>query len=695
VSGDRNIRCGAVEHTSQSTLITTLFICVAISGTRASFLLVVHLFDRATTSTMVSANKKKNQRRNKKGQPPGDMIGRHVTASNRKKLKCCPKLKYRGKATDFNPSHRQIATLISKSLHPRIQKNFVDLVSSSIAASRDITPATTTPSDPVVLISKTPVHVIEEAYCKACCSATFLEDDTSRLVITSCTPADMMSQPLSAYIAEITVNRKCRNKQRSLRPKNESIFGESMIVVPICGSRAEEQEAFDYAYRTFIMVLPSASVFYSLRHATLKDSPVLAPIPTSWLRLIRSSGKPASGSFAKKIHHVWSVDTTPSMKNDKEEVRRNITVLPAFQFEDEYSYSPLLAPDVYIDNKKEVHAKGDMLALRQRYRDELAKSKSNKVNCRRYVKGAVHQHLPSTCYILDIRKEGDVALHIVLHNSESRVESESVVHIRSATHHTKFLETAQEAGASLVKHGLKGNCRLNTNDKGGMYAIGNMLNASGEEFTTKVTEEAPGLKALLPGLYRESSILAHELFPHVLSAIVGTEELGGPTHPAEIGEPPSGMLTASIDLGNATHYDIGDASYGYSVWTESKESTASNWYFMLPNVLLKISGVTYQGVAVQLFHGIAIAWDGRVIRHGTSLTTCGPENHTFGWFLSANGRMVSHLLPNLDEVASQQPPHPIPTLPNNSEVSSGDTLPAIPRRTLQPTSSSLIDTSTS
>jgi hypothetical protein len=208
----------------------------------------------------------------------------------------------------------------------------------------------------------------------------------------------------------------------------------------------------------------------------------------------------------------------------------------------------------------------------------------------------------------------------------------------------------------------------------------------------------PALKTILPKLCMASSVLAHDLFPHVLSTIVGMEELAGLSPPAVMGGPkgsgPSSMLTASIDLGNATHYDVGDESYGYSVWTETRENTASNWYFVLPNVLLKRGCVTYQGVAIQLFHGIAIAWDGRVVRHGTSLTTCGTGNHTFGWFWSANGRMVSHLLPTLDEGTSQQPPRrTIPTLANSSEeVSQQDTLPPIPRRTLQPASSSLIDT---
>jgi hypothetical protein len=46
-----------------------------------------------------------------------------------------------------------------------------------------------------------------------------------------------------------------------------------------------------------------------------------------------------------------------------------------------------------------------------------------------------------------------------------------------------------------------------------------------------------------------------------------------------------------------------------------------NWYFVVPNVEGKRpDGTKYRGLAVKLGHGIAISWDGRVVRHWTSVS---------------------------------------------------------------------------
>ena len=81
-----------------------------------------------------------------------------------------------------------------------------------------------------------------------------------------------------------------------------------------------------------------------------------------------------------------------------------------------------------------------------------------------------------------------------------------------------------------------------------------------------------------------------------------------------------------------------------------------NWYFVLPNAHgLKPDGVTkFRGMAVKLGHGVAISWDGRVIRHCTSVShpdgmECARAdkvkdshfcNHLYGTFTAAKERIV-------------------------------------------------------
>jgi hypothetical protein len=40
----------------------------------------------------------------------------------------------------------------------------------------------------------------------------------------------------------------------------------------------------------------------------------------------------------------------------------------------------------------------------------------------------------------------------------------------------------------------------------------------------------------------------------------------------------------SINLGNASHYDVHDASQVFSIWTEELRGVGFNWFFVMPNV---------------------------------------------------------------------------------------------------------------
>ncbi|KAI2503184.1 hypothetical protein MHU86_11287 [Fragilaria crotonensis] len=113
-------------------------------------------------------------------------------------------------------------------------------------------------------------------------------------------------------------------------------------------------------------------------------------------------------------------------------------------------------------------------------------------------------------------------------------------------------------------------------------------------------------------------------------------------------------IDMSVDLGNASHFDVGDSSQGFSVWTEEVPGKAANWFFVMPNLFGNNNGAPFNGVAVKkLYHGTAISWDGRVIRHCTSLT-CPDEtgkpygggdhptlNHVYGTFSAAKERIVN------------------------------------------------------
>ena len=109
----------------------------------------------------------------------------------------------------------------------------------------------------------------------------------------------------------------------------------------------------------------------------------------------------------------------------------------------------------------------------------------------------------------------------------------------------------------------------------------------------------------------------------------------------------------SVDLANALHFDINDASQGFSVWTEEKPGLADNWNFvMVPNLNgVSVDGKAFQGVAIKLRHSTAIGWDGHIIWHcmllsrpdgvGTHVVCSGKGmvNHLFGTFTCAKERL--------------------------------------------------------
>ena len=80
------------------------------------------------------------------------------------------------------------------------------------------------------------------------------------------------------------------------------------------------------------------------------------------------------------------------------------------------------------------------------------------------------------------------------------------------------------------------------------------------------------------------------------------------------------------------HVDSKDLSeYCASIWTSSDSSDPAGWYFVLPFLTCVHNGVTYEGIAVRLRHGVGIEWAGRNLFHcSTAPDTCGIDvNGTF------------------------------------------------------------------
>ena len=104
----------------------------------------------------------------------------------------------------------------------------------------------------------------------------------------------------------------------------------------------------------------------------------------------------------------------------------------------------------------------------------------------------------------------------------------------------------------------------------------------------------------------------------------------------------------TIDLRNASHYDVNDMKYSLSIWaSDDPDKLRGKWFFVLPNVKVALSnGTVHHGLIIVLDHGIQILWDGRVLRHCTAFCDKSDADgaHAFSIFKTANG---SHEASNL------------------------------------------------
>ncbi len=211
--------------------------------------------------------------------------------------------------------------------------------------------------------------------------------------------------------------------------------------------------------------------------------------------------------------------------------------------------------------------------------------------------------------------------------------------------------------SSIRRHVRAGHARSDQGDVGAMHPIGTKVKLDG----MTLAEYAVGKKVssqLLRQFVHALAQIGSVVVPDVLSVIQDTEGDAGVRPAADMAGDVKdncvgGSIDMSVDLENASHFDINDASQGFSVWTEEMPGLADNWYFVMPNLHgVSVDGKAFEGVAIKLRHGTAISWD-CIIRHSTSLSRPdgvgthvvgsrkGTVNHLYGTFTCAKERLVN------------------------------------------------------
>lgn len=291
-----------------------------------------------------------------------------------------------------------------------------------------------------------------------------------------------------------------------------------------------------------------------------------------------------------------------------------VTKIHAEQIADDDPRAPLLP----ADRLNEVHYEMDV-ADAWNMNVFLKGEPKSKRRKRGFTHGALYESLFGGYYEIDHRLMGDV--DIIVNDVNTR--SISCMKIRSAAADKSLMDRVVELGESMP---TKGNCRRDVGDLGDMFAVG--YRSKARELVYKQTRNERTKQAMIL-LSKEVVPFLRTHYREVLADIQMAEQAGAKV-PAllEMGgvEGPGGSIMISRNLGNSSHYDNSDGSSSCAIWAETQVGMASNWYFVLPNMSINGS----KGAVIKLRHGVSISWDGRIIRHCSSVTAVGGTNNVYG-----------------------------------------------------------------
>ena len=501
---------------------------------------------------------------------------------------------------------------------------------------------------------------------------------------------DMMGQPgIMAgsgdfFLMDVILNRELHRSAVDTRRRDP----DDVVMASAKWDKANLEPDCDFKYRTFVAYLPGAGVFYCARERRpaavgLRNTPVHHDV--SWLRIsVDIDAHPPARRYSfgadgfvrrfseESVDWVSAWRVTRGMYCAERYIPR--LVFGARQCSD--SDGPRMPPDIVGDVDV-----GHLPAAARRviYNSHLASSTTTKVGCRHYVKGSRHRFIPDSCLVINGDESSphiDVVVDVAPRGSFR--SHRSVVRVRNILSPTMDANFVGVSGEPLLTHELRiialhntilrkrvpsGGVRNNKGDIGVMHPVGTRVCQDGIT-TTVYSATSRVSRQLIRAYVNALSRVGQIVFPDVLAVIQDTEgdtglepcaAMAGDTFGNRVGM----SIDTSVDLANASHIDSNDASQGYSLFLEEVPGMADNWYFVMPNIHgdRPDGSGTFDGIAIKIRHGTAISWDGRLIRHCTSVSRpdghetpfssgpaprCGKQttNHLFGTFTAAKGKIV-------------------------------------------------------
>ncbi|KAI2512275.1 hypothetical protein MHU86_2151 [Fragilaria crotonensis] len=447
---------------------------------------------------------------------------------------------------------------------------------------------------------------------------------------------------------------------------------------------SDDEDGKDYEYCAVLAFLPGAGTLYSHRERRKAETGLqnsFVQLDMSWLRLSRATSESSDtgmdrlafglGGYVRKLASDASADggfvSAWKISRSYHHEKLSRQVYWASQCSD--ADGPRMPPDVIGGIDIGAWHPADR---GQAFNDRLARSNSVRIGGRHYAPGCHHFRLPSDCLVIDGADNAVVDIVVDIAPIGNCTSRKSIIMVRQILSPTLDPLCKGEAGRPLMVEDLRfitlhnsllrtrvpvGSARASRGDLGNMHPIGTRILLDGVT-TAEYAANSKVPQRMLRKFVESLAKIGANCFPEVLAVMQDAEGDTG-LHPvtpmADKGSEDrvAYSIDMSVDLGNASHFDVGDSSQGFSVWTEEVPGKAANWFFVMPNLFGNNNGAPFNGVAVKLYHGTAISWDGRVIRHCTSLTcpdgTGKPYgggdhptlNHVYGTFSAAKERIVN------------------------------------------------------
>jgi hypothetical protein len=466
------------------------------------------------------------------------------------------------------------------------------------------------------------------------------------------------------YLLDVVLNRQ-------LRPPRFGVTGDGSSTVRKVQafSKFAMSDKADAAFRSLIIILPNAGIFYCVRERRkAEDGVALSYVPMciDWLRLKGLTLQPALGGYAKRILRVTRIQLDVTGSVSKGPGFQQIIKVGVGQHVQD-AMGPLLPPDLYHD--QDVTGM-DVEELRVKYRKVATNSPSFKRGCRHYVSGGHHSRDTRTAFVIDpiqFSRDGIVGWDLIVSvDNETDKKPGTATTTRPSRNSTTTIQVRYLPLAACGQPGGHVDCllrditangeaariakaqsvRAGVGEDGKMYAFGTRLH--GNKLLPYAANKICG--DTLPSCVSAARKLGDAAFPETVRFIQDSE-VGVALPSQKCMRDETNMETSlglfgcvSQDCLNASHYDPGDFTKSFCIWTETCANEHGDaTYMVFPNIEMvgHSRSVKHAGLAIRLFNGVAVSWDGRILKHCTSKAERDSGSVMYGTFFSGKKSLVS------------------------------------------------------